>query len=100
MVYAHFCTLVEHICLKFHELLQGNIICYMYVSAFSALTLLPFWYRLTWVVLEKGPVKRECVCVYVSGQCSHYQCDCYFYTSLCLQCFDAVGWAAGRASGL
>jgi len=27
----------------------------------------------------------------------------YFYLfifSLCLQCFDAVGWAAGRASGL
>jgi len=22
------------------------------------------------------------------------------YSSLCLQCFDAVGWAAGRASGL
>ena len=29
----------------------------------------------------KGPLKRACVCV-------------------CLQCFDAVGWAAGRASGL
>ena len=24
----------------------------------------------------------------------------YFSNSLCLQCFDAVGWAAGRASGL
>ena len=23
---------------------------------------------------------------------------CFFF--LCLQCFDAVGWAAGRASGL
>jgi len=23
-----------------------------------------------------------------------------FYMSPCLQCFDAVGWAAGRASGL
>ena len=22
------------------------------------------------------------------------------YENLCLQCFDAVGWAAGRASGL
>jgi len=22
------------------------------------------------------------------------------YTIICLQCFDAVGWAAGRASGL
>jgi len=25
---------------------------------------------------------------------------CKFYTDFCLQCFDAVGWAAGRASGL
>jgi len=24
----------------------------------------------------------------------------YVYTTVCLQCFDAVGWAAGRASGL
>jgi len=25
---------------------------------------------------------------------------CLFVLSACLQCFDAVGWAAGRASGL
>jgi len=25
---------------------------------------------------------------------------CKFYTDFCLQCFDAVGWAAGRASSL
>ena len=24
----------------------------------------------------------------------------YIYLQVCLQCFDAVGWAAGRASGL
>ena len=24
----------------------------------------------------------------------------YFFLLKCLQCFDAVGWAAGRASGL
>ena len=24
----------------------------------------------------------------------------WLYFFLCLQCFDAVGWAAGRASGL
>ena len=35
----------------------------------------------------KRAVKRECVCV----------CDQY---SLCLQCFDTVGWVSGRASGL
>ena len=33
----------------------------------------------------KGAVKRVCVCVCVS------KCD------VCLQCLDAVGWAAGRA---
>ena len=38
---------------------------------------IPFWYRLTRVVPEKGPL-NGCVCV----------------------CSNAVGWAAGRASGL
>ena len=27
-------------------------------------------------------------------------CVCVCVTNLVLQCFDAVGWAAGRASGL
>jgi len=36
---------------------------------------------------------------------SHYRRKivnvCFFFISVvCLQCFDAVGWAAGRASGL
>ena len=35
----------------------------------------------------KRAVKRVCVCV-----CSIFK--------HCLQCFDTVGWAAGRASGL
>ena len=26
--------------------------------------------------------------------------DTAAYSVICLQCFDAVGWAAGRASGL
>jgi len=44
---------------------------------------------------RKGAVKRLCVCVN----------DVYFYCVRlskvrCLQCFDAVGWAARRASGL
>jgi len=38
-------------------------------------------------------VKSVCVCVRV------YVCVC-FMGYLCLQCFDAVVWAAGRASGL
>ena len=37
----------------------------------------------------KRAVKRVCACA----------CACVLVT-LCLQCFDAVGWMAGRASGL
>jgi len=34
------------------------------VSCFSKIQIsLPFWYRLTWVVPEKGCVKWVCVCV-------------------------------------
>jgi len=41
---------------------------------------------------DGGRVSKE---VWTAGQ----QLMCK-YQSLCLQCFDAVGWAAGRASGL
>jgi len=52
---------------------------------------LPFWYRLTWVVLDKGPLKG-CVCVCVRA------CACM---CVCVRaCFYAVGWVTGRASGL
>ena len=42
------------------------------------------------IVYNKAFIKviEECFCV------------CFELFSLCLQCFDAVGWAAGRASGL
>jgi len=40
-----------------------------------------------------SPVKRLCVCVCVRA-CVRV------LSALCLQCFDAVGWVAGRASGL
>ena len=40
----------------------------------------------------------------LNGEMSLYNSCCciYFYCllSLCLQCFDAVGWASERASGL
>ena len=39
----------------------------------------------------KRAVKRAYVCMFVFM---------YAFSALCLQCFDAVGWAAGRASGL
>ena len=36
------------------------------VSCFSKIQILPFWYRLTRVVLDKGPLNVcVCVCVYV-----------------------------------
>jgi len=38
---------------------------------------LPFWYRLTWVVLEKGPL-NGCVCVCVC------MCVCVRYKIYCL----------------
>jgi len=31
---------------------------------------------------------------------NYYYYYYYYYAGLYLQCFDAVGWAAGRASGL
>ena len=36
------------------------------------------------------------VCYFMRYRVIYFQCLCY----LGLQCFDAVGWAAGRASGL
>ena len=39
------------------------------VSCFSKIQIvLPFWYRLTWVVLEKRAVKRVCVCVWLGDR--------------------------------
>jgi len=59
------------------------------LASFKCRLVLPFWYRLTQVVLAKRPLNRR----------SRYLVD-YRVLLLCLQCFDAVGWAAGRASGL
>ena len=47
--------------------------CYsLSLAAVKSRLVLPFWYRLTWVVPEKGPL-NVCVCV----------------------CFDTVAWASG-----
>jgi len=52
----------------------------------------------------KRTVKRVCVCVCVRA-CVR-ACVCVYINDITwvavgrLQCFDAVGWAAGRASGL
>jgi len=50
-------------------------------------------------------VARYAHCYVISSYlhlCSRYLLCCYLLllVPLCLQCFDAVGWAAGRASGL
>ena len=44
-----------------------------------------------------------CVCICTAFVVVFYTCFCIFHKicyCLTLQCFDAVGWAAGRASGL
>jgi len=47
------------------------------VSSVKYRLVLPFWYRLTWVVVEKGPL-NVCVCVCV--------CLCYITKSMVLRC--------------
>jgi len=53
------------------------------------------------------PLSKEYFPVFVCCAIWHHQCFGKipgnfpsFPISFCLQCFDAVGWAAGRASGL
>jgi len=75
-----------------------------------------FWYQLTRVFPDKihRAVKRVCVCVCVlfsfltdqtlivpsqSGSLKLGIKDICLYVYTCLQCFDAVGWVSGRASG-
>ena len=65
------------------------------VSCFSKIQIgLPFWYQLTRVVLDKRPLTGCSSYLFV------FNFFCKWMASECLQCFDAVGWAAGRASGL
>jgi len=53
--------------------------------------------KISWHIgldMDYGTKLRDCHAV-------HFQFPVYIYVcQLCLQCFDAVGWAAGRASGL
>ena len=78
-------------------------------SSKSKLVLLSWFYLsgasspgLSWTK-SKRAIKWLCVCVCACAcvcvcmrVCMHV-CD---YVLLCLQCFDAVGWVAGRAFGL
>jgi len=45
-------------------------------------------------------VERGLAVFYPQGSMNTAICDTYLLTYFGLQCFDAVGWAAGRASGL
>jgi len=46
------------------------------------------------------PPATQPATVHHSPSYSFHLFICFFNTPGCLQCFDAVGWAAGRASGL
>ena len=91
------------------------------LASFKSRLVLPFWYQLNQVVLKKRPLNwcssSSVYCVlFLSVKIgtlstldqyrffwgtwfSAFSC-CVCAYPLCLQCFDAVGWATGRASGL
>ena len=112
------------------------------LALFKSRLVLPFWYRLVHVVLEKRPLNgcsssSVVLCRSISAVghrlsmitdsqrslrviskwflslfsflqflhrlCLHFFTDPNYgltFTTVSLQCFDAVGWAAGRASAL
>jgi len=45
---------------------------------------------------------RHGALIYVACLCVIFEISLFvcLYVTICLQCFDAVGWPAGRASGL
>jgi len=55
----------------------------MSLASVKSRLFLPFWYRLTWVVPEKGPL-NVCVCVYMCV----YMCVCVFSSMKLLVCDD------------
>ena len=82
--------------------------------SFKSRLVLPFWYWLTQVVPKKRPLNgcsssslfHTALDVFIDTfhnleVCSVSSFNVFFtLCCICLQCFDAVGWAAGRASGL
>ena len=52
------------------------------VASVKSRLVLPFWYRLTWVVPEKEPL-NGCVCVCVCKMCSHL---CYQHICITAEC--------------
>jgi len=63
------------------------------LASFKSRLVLPFWYRLTWVVLDNGPL-NVCVCsVISSGAVVSY--TSYYTNMLCYVCVMTVsmcGW--------
>ena len=58
------------------------VICHsLFLASVKSRLVFPFWYRLTWVVPEKGPLNRcVCVCVYV--------CVCVMSMYFSLKCVE------------
>ena len=68
--------------------------CHCYLLSVAAVKsrlvfFLPFWYRLTWVVLEKGPL-NGCVCVGIYRSVTMASCsDMHHFTFACsLLCYE------------
>ena len=61
----------------------------LFLASVKSRLVLPFWYRLTRVVPEKGSFNMH-MCAVVR---SLYFLTCFQGICLCLQCFVAVGWA-------
>ena len=51
------------------------------------------------IIAVVGDNNNENIVIVMAVICS-YNIGLVTYLALCLQCFEAVGWAAGRASGL
>jgi len=76
----------------------GQVIRYadLYAASFLNLLHYPFSY-----LFKAPPMLVRLTCSLFSPQSVYnFSRAVCFYVFRCLQCFDAVGWAAGRASGL
>ena len=89
--------------LQFHHDLKTTL----FQSAFSSLQCPVVWLTVTFNTVR--PLQWTCswsvtlnftLILYYLPTSSILVCQYFQYTISCLQCFDAVGWVAGRVSGL